>query len=125
MFHCYFRWSVHGVKPIRVRSGQNKDQAAPQAVGLHDASGQNKDQAAPQAVGPHVASGQNKDQAAPQAVGLHVASGQENVQDSVKHFSCHLSDEFVSYPNSSCMISYDDLSRKIGHIVIFFALMNI
>jgi len=107
MFHCYFRWSVHGVKPIRVRSGQNKDQAAPQAVG------------------PHVASGQNKDQAAPQAVGLHVASGQENVQDSVKHFSCHLSDEFVSYPNSSCMISYDDLSRKIGHIVIFFALMNI
>ncbi len=89
MFHCYFRWSVHGVKPIRVRSGQNKDQAAPQAVGLH------------------------------------VASGQENVQDSVKHFSCHLSDEFVSYPNSSCMISYDDLSRKINHIVIFFALMNI
>ena len=100
MFHCYFRWSVHGVKPIRVRSGQNKDQS-------------------------HVASGQNTDQAAPQAVGLHVASGQENVQDSVKHFSCHLSDEFVSYPNSSCMISYDDLSRKIGHIVIFFALMNI
>jgi hypothetical protein len=43
----------------------------------------------------------------------------------VKHFSCHLSDEFVSYPNSSCMISYDDLSRKIGQIVIFFARMNI
>jgi hypothetical protein len=105
-FHCYFRWSVHGIKPKRgadsqktdlaALHGQETEQAVLQAAVLPVAGGQATENAALQAV----AGGQETEKAALQAV----AGGQETEKAALQAVAGGQEKEAAGH--SLCMISY-------------------